>query len=66
MVWNKKYLKKSKWDSGLKIGFWNKGGARQPLKEKINEIEQLIKTNGFSVFGIVEANLFLDNDVNDV
>ena len=50
----------------FKIGFWNKGGALQPLYEKINEIEDLIKSNNFSVFGIIEANLFSHNKTEDV
>ena len=46
MGWNQKY-KKAKGDSGIKVGFWNKGGATQPLREKINEIEFMVKSNGF-------------------
>ena len=38
----------------------------QPLKEKINEIEHIIKSNGFSIFGVVEANFFLNNDKQDI
>ena len=44
---------------GLKVGCWNKGGALQPLREKVNAIEVLIKSNNFSVFGVIEANIFL-------
>ena len=33
--------------NGIKIGSWNKGGALQPLKEKLNEIEIFIKSNNF-------------------
>ena len=44
MGWNKKYTqKKVKFENGIKVGFWNKGGALQSLKEKVNEIEGIIK-----------------------
>ena len=51
---------------GIKFGCWNKGGALQPLKEKLNEIELLIKTEAFGVFGVLEANLFKHDDVEDI
>ena len=67
MGWgNSRKFHKIKQDGDLKVGFWNKGGAIQPLKEKINEIEYLIKSNGFSVFGVVEANFFANNDLHDI
>ena len=50
----------------MKIGSSNMGGALQPLREKINEIEILIKTNNFGVFGIIEANLFMEHDEKEV
>ena len=53
-------------ESGMKIGFWNKGGALQPLREKINEIEELMKRNQFCIFGVIEANFFADSLVEDV
>ena len=57
MGWsNKRHKNHSKGGPGIKVGFWNKGGALQPLREKINEIEELIKSNGFLVFGVIEAN----------
>ena len=65
MGWKKVYKKCQK-DCGLKIGFWNKGGALQPLQEKINEIEYILKTNQFSIFGVVEANFFSNNNVEDI
>ena len=51
---------------GIKIGCWNKGGALQPLKEKVNEIENLLKSNNFGVLGIIEANFFQEDNVKDV
>ena len=67
MGWNIKAKTKDKGkEEGIKIGFWNKGGALQPLKEKINEIENMIKTNNFGVFGVIEANFLKDNDKKDV
>ena len=65
MGWTKTY-EKTKKDVGMKIGFWNKGGALQPLHEKINEIEDIIKSNQFCVFGVVEANFFSINNIEDV
>ena len=46
--------------------FWNKGGALQPLHKKINEIEEMVKSNNFGVFGVVEANLFKESNHEDV
>ena len=67
MGWKKKWRTKSQEkDEGIKLGFWNKGGALQPLREKRNEIENIIKTNSFGVFGIAEANLFEHDDLTDV
>ena len=51
---------------GLKLDFGIRGGALQPLREKINEIEELMKSNNFSIFGVVEANLFNENSIEDV
>ena len=67
MGWNniqKKFQQKTQ--EGIKVGFWNKGGALQSLHEKINEIEHLIKSNNFGIFGVIEANFFKDNDVKDI
>ena len=59
MGWSKKSNKhKMESNNGMKIGTWNKGGALQPLREKLNEIEVLIKSNDFSVFGISEKICF--------
>ena len=61
----KKKLKQYK-AGGIKIGCWNKGGALQPLKGKITEIEHLIKENNFGVFGVIEANLFKDDNKKEI
>ena len=67
MGWGKEQRKhKTEGGVGIKIGFWNKGGALQPLKEKINEIENLIKSHSFSLFGVVEANFFAENSLKDI
>ena len=60
MGWNKKYNlnKLREKEDGLKIGCWNKGGALQPLKDKVNDIENLIKSNNFAILGVTEANFF--------
>ena len=61
MGWNKRIKRSRKVKEGLKVGCWNKGGALQPLHEKINEIENLIKNKSFDIFGVLEANLFENN-----
>ena len=62
MGWSNKFTNKEKEkEEGIRLGCWNKGGALQPLKDKINEIEKLIKTNNFSVFRITEANFFKED-----
>ena len=67
MGWKKKPSKQlGENDNGIKVGCWNKGGALQPLQEKINEIEILLKTNRFGVLGILEANFFAENDKQDI
>ena len=69
MVWSKKITKRMSNcddDIGIKVACWNKGGALQPLKDKVNEIENLIKTNNFGVFGVTEANFFREDDIKDV
>ena len=44
MGWNKKWkTRDQKIEEGIKIGVWNKGGALQPLREKVNEIENMLK-----------------------
>ena len=48
MGWkNKCSSKKYEKEGGLKIGFCNKGGALQPLQEKKNEIEFIVKRQTF-------------------
>ena len=64
--WDTNRIGKEKPNDGIKVGSWNKGGALQPLFEKINDIEQLMKTNNFAILGISEANLFKENDIQDV
>ena len=70
MGWKKQQLNNQRGDrtidSGLKVGSWNKGGVNQPLEEKLNEIETLIKSNNFAVMRISEANFFQHNDIEDV
>ena len=68
MGWYKKYSQSfhREKENGLRIGCWNKGGALQPLKEKVNEIEHLIKSNNFAILGITEANFYEEHDVNEV
>ena len=67
MGWSNKIKKiKIGKDKGIKIGCWNKGGALQPLRDKTNEIEILLKSNNFGVLGIVEANFFKENEEKDV
>ena len=68
MGWDKKWTSKSENDNGkgIKVGSWNKGGALQPLQEKLNEIEYFMKDNNFSIFGISEANLFKETNNKDV
>ena len=67
MGWGKIYKKQTtSTGSGIKIGCWNKGGALQPLKEKINEVENLIKSNNFQILGVLEANFFEGNCVEDI
>ena len=70
MGWKKQQLNNQRGDrtieGGLKVGSWNKGGVNQPLEEKLNEIETLIKSNNFTVMGISEANFFQHNDIEDV
>ena len=67
MVWGKSKKKVfQKRVEGIKVGCWNKGGALQPMKEKLIEIELLIKSNNFGVFEVLEANFFEDADPNEV
>ena len=67
MGWSNKIRKVFKVkEEGIKVGCWNKGGALQPLQEKINEIENLLKRNNFGVLGITEANFFKENDMEDI
>ena len=69
MGWTKKYINRKHQSSngeGIKIGCWNKGGALQPLKEKRNEIENILKSYNFGVLGITEANFFKEDSIEDV
>ena len=66
MGWKKNKTIQQKESFGIKIGCWNKGGALQPLSEKLNEIEILIKENDFSVSGVLEANFFSHNSKEDI
>ena len=46
---------------------WNKGGAyNTKITHKLNEIEELIKTNKIGVMGIAEANIGKDDKQEDI
>ena len=67
MGWSNKIRKVFKVkEEGIRVGCWNKGGALQPLQEKINDIENLLKRNNFGVLGITEANFFKENEKEDI
>ena len=67
MVWSQKAkIGKTTEEMGIKIGCQNKGGALQPLCEKVNEIEYLLKSNNFGVLGITEANFVEHDDEGDI
>ena len=50
----------------LRIGVWNKGGANQELKKKINEITIMLHSQKLDCLGITEANLRNEADVQEV
>ena len=50
----------------LRIGTWNKGGANQELRKKINEITILLHEQNLDCLGVTEANLQKDANLEDV
>ena len=50
----------------LRIGVWNKGGANQELKKKINEITIVLHSQKLDCLGITEANLRKEADLQEV
>ena len=36
------------------------------MHENINEIEHVIKTNNFGIFGVIESNFFKENDIKNI
>ena len=36
------------------------------MHENINEIEHVIKSNNFGIFGVIEANFFKENDIKSI
>ena len=50
----------------MKIGTWNKGGANQELKKKINEITIMLHSQKLDCLGITEANLRKEANLQEV
>ena len=52
--------------TSLKIATWNKGGARQDLRMKRNEMQTLLLDEDRDCLGITEANLGVNADMEEV
>ena len=50
----------------MKIGTWNKGGANQELRKKINEITILLHEEKLDCLGVTEANLMKGANLEEV
>ena len=50
----------------LRIGTWNKGGANQDLRKKINEITILLHQHKLDCLGVTEANLKKEANLEEV